>query len=142
MSSSESINATSLRDVTRLNTALPCMRGATLKSTVVLLLCLVLVEPEALAQDPNQPPPTSELRRHYGAKGDGEADDTVALERWLAGLQPGQRAYADAGTYRFVRPLHLSTATISLAGAGPYQTVFVYDGPTGAGDIFTVGDGH
>ena len=75
----------------------------------------------------------------FGAVGDGIADDTAAIERWLNSLQEGKVASAPAGTFRFTRPLYISHDAITIRGAGLYQTVFMFAGESTTGDLITVG---
>jgi hypothetical protein len=72
----------------------------------------------------------------FGAKGDGLADDTAALQ---AALDTGRPVCVPAGTYVVSAPLTFitrstayTTGSISLRGAGPFATLFdnrVADGP-------------
>jgi len=76
----------------------------------------------------------------FGAVGDGKADDTNAVQKWLAALTPGTRGYAPAGVYVIQSPLKSTTPRISIVGDGPYQTVFAYAGTDTNADIFTIQD--
>jgi hypothetical protein len=78
------------------------------------------------------------LRRDYGATGDGKADDTAALQRALDDLIKHDKAcvlYVPAGTYRLtatvktVRKVHTDCMGVSVIGADPARTVLRWDGP-------------
>lgn len=77
----------------------------------------------------------------FGAKGDGVADDTIAISNWLTAIGAGEVGYAPAGTYRFTSALSKATQRFCIIGDGPYQTVFLYDGENATNDIITIGDG-
>jgi hypothetical protein len=80
--------------------------------------------------------------RQFGAKGDGTADDTAAIRRWLAAIPEGGAAYAAAGKYRFTQPLVAPVRNrIAITGDGAQQTVFVYGGSSTTIDLLTIGDG-
>lgn len=57
--------------------------------------------------------------RRFGAKGDGKADDTAALEFALAAANavPGV-VHLPAGTYRLSRPLTITAGGVVLRGDG------------------------
>ena len=76
--------------------------------------------------------------RDFGAVGDGKADDTNAVRQWLGALTPGTRGYAPAGVYVIHSPLESATPRISIAGDGPYQTIFAYAGTDPNVDILTI----
>jgi hypothetical protein len=55
----------------------------------------------------------------FGAVGDGSTDDTAALRRALAALQPGQELFLPAGrTYRHTDTLRLTVPGTTIAGTG------------------------
>src|SRR5262249_29769281 len=81
-----------------------------------------------------------DLRRDFGAVGDGIADDTDALQRALDSLQPptGPPAlFLPAGTYRITRCLeirrtaHDESTDLLIVGEHPTNTVLRWDGPAG-----------
>ena len=81
-----------------------------------------------------------DLRRDYGAVGDGKADDTAAIQRGLDDLVKHEKAcvlYVPAGTYRLtgtvstVRKAHTDCQGVALVGEDPARTVLRWDGPEG-----------
>lgn len=84
-----------------------------------------------------------DAKRDYGAKGDGVADDTAALQRALNELgQTGKPSvvYLPAGTYRIASTLRLTGSTsstnigwggVGIVGESPELTRIVWTGPTG-----------
>lgn len=78
------------------------------------------------------------LRRDYGAIGDGKADDTAALQRALDDLTKHEKAcvlFIPRGTYRLtatvktVRKEHSDGMGIAVIGEDPATTVLRWDGP-------------
>lgn len=84
-----------------------------------------------------------DAKRDHGAKGDGVADDTAALQRALNELgQSGKPSvlYLPAGTYRIASTLRLTGSTsstnigwggVGIVGESPELTRIVWTGPTG-----------
>ena len=69
-----------------------------------------------------------------GAVGDGQADDTAAINRALAALSPDTRPvlYFPAGTYRITGTLTLAARqNVAIVGADPAAVTLVWDGPAG-----------
>lgn len=54
--------------------------------------------------------------RRQGARGDGVADDTAALQKALDALQPGQWLVFPPGTYRHLKRLVVSRPGVTLVG--------------------------
>jgi hypothetical protein len=85
-------------------------------------------------------PSWRDLRRDYGAKGDGKADDTDALQRALSDLIKHEKAcvlYVPAGTYRITRTVkttrkaHTDCMGVAVIGEAPATTTILWDGPAG-----------
>ncbi len=74
----------------------------------------------------------SNLKKLYGAVGDGTADDTEAIQRALNELgKPGHSPvlWIPSGTYRITNTLMLiSNINISIVGEDPATTTIVWDG--------------
>lgn len=79
--------------------------------------------------------------KDFGAVGDGSADDTAALQAWLAAITAGKVGYAPAGTYKFTSALSKAASRIAVVGDGAYQTIFKYAGASTTIDLLTIGDG-
>ena len=85
-------------------------------------------------------PSWRDLKRDYGAVGNGKADDTKAVQRALDDLVKHEKAcvlYVPAGTYRHtetektVRTAHSDCQGVSVLGEDPARTVFRWDGGKG-----------
>jgi len=63
----------------------------------------------------------ADVKANYGAKGDGVADDTGAIQQAINACPAGQVVYIPAGTYRLNGALTI-TKGIVLRGAGPKLT--------------------
>ncbi len=91
----------------------------------------------------------ADAQRDYGAKGDGVADDTAALQKALDDLGPKKPAlYLPAGRYRITHSLLLKGSPasggfglggVALMGNTPETTQIIWAGP--AGDPMLVQDG-
>ncbi len=85
-------------------------------------------------------PSWRDLKRDDGARGDGQADDTAALQRALDELTRHTNAcvlYLPAGVYRLtgtvktVRLAHTDGQGVALVGEDPNRTILRWDGPKG-----------
>lgn len=84
-----------------------------------------------------------DVKRDFGAVGDGKADDTDALQKALDALRPHDRAsvlYLPAGTYRITRTLTTVRRAhqdnmVSIIGDDPAKVTIKWDGPAG-GTLF------
>lgn len=80
-----------------------------------------------------------DVKRDFGAVGDGKADDTNALQRALDALRDHKRAcvlYLPTGTYRLTRTLTTSRKEhqdnmVSILGEDPAKVTLRWDGPEG-----------
>jgi hypothetical protein len=118
------------------------------------LAILLLAVPGAAAAGPQGGAPNDEeflgpfpnwadLKRDYGAAGDGKADDTAAWQKALDDLRQERRArsvlYVPAGTYRITQTIrmprekHNEGIGSGIYGEDPEKTVLKWDGaPDGA----------
>lgn len=75
------------------------------------------------------------LKRDYGAKGDGQADDTTALQKALDDLKLDNKPkvlYLPAGTYRITQGLQMiSHYGVGVIGEDPDTTIIKWDGAPG-----------
>lgn len=85
-------------------------------------------------------PSWANLKADYGAVGDGQVDDTAALQKALDDMRPatGPRVlYLPAGVYRITRTLnvlreaHTESMGLSILGEDPATTILRWDGPEG-----------
>jgi hypothetical protein len=111
----------------------------------VLVLALTLLAwPERAAADDFAEefvgpfPGWADLKRDYQAVGDGDADDTPAIQRALDELRKsserGTRAvlYIPAGTYRLTRGLTMTSHIyVAVVGEDPARTSLRWQGPEG-----------
>ena len=95
----------------------------------------VTAGPSAPAQDDEFVGPFrswTNLKTQYGAAGDGQADDTAALQKALDALAtPGQSPvlFIPIGTYRITRTLALAyNISVNIVGEDPATTRIVWDG--------------
>ncbi len=66
----------------------------------------------------------------FGAIGDGNHDDTAALQSWIAACESdsyggGREGYVPAGQYRRTRTLTFAKRYITIRGAGPWASQIV-----------------
>jgi hypothetical protein len=71
----------------------------------------------------------------YNAKGDGETDDTEAIQAALTAAQPNQVIYLPASTYLISNTLNITNANVSIRGDGPSSTIIKYNGGSGGVSI-------
>ncbi|MDQ3815003.1 MAG: DUF4955 domain-containing protein [Armatimonadota bacterium] len=70
-------------------------------------------------------PPVKVNVRDFGAKGDGEADDTQAFVRAVEAVQDGA-VLVPAGRYKITDILYIRKSNVVLRGEGPDKTVLVF----------------
>lgn len=79
--------------------------------------------------------------RHYGARGDGMADDTGALQRALrSGAKKGATIDLPCGIYRITASLEVATSNLSIRGSGECTTLKI-DGRNSFAAIKVAGRG-
>jgi len=76
----------------------------------------------------------------FGAKGDGQTDDTQALKKWLAALSITRSGYIPAGNYLFNTTLKKAGDGITIRGEG-YASILTYVGANTTVDLIDFGDG-
>ncbi|HZU34809.1 MAG TPA: glycosyl hydrolase family 28-related protein, partial [Gemmataceae bacterium] len=114
----------------------------------LVLLCACIVIPRSQAATDEEfigPFPSwRNLKRDYGARGDGQADDTTALQKALDDLVKHERScvlYIPQGTYRLtrtvktIRKVHTDCQGVAIIGADPATTILKWDGRQG-GTLF------
>jgi len=115
-----------------------------MKAVAVVLLiavCPWLASASAEEEFAGPFPSWRDARRDYGARGDGQADDTAALQRALDELIKHTNScvlYLPAGTYRLtatlktVRKAHTDCQGVAVIGEDPLRTVLHWDGTNGS----------
>jgi len=85
----------------------------------------------------------SNLKRDYGAIGDGVADDTEALQEALNELGQGKHSatlFIPKGVYRITKGLTMtSQMDVAVLGEDPASTIIRYDGPDGGTMLYCNG---
>src|SRR5215207_5824621 len=79
------------------------------------------------------PPARWNLKRDFGAKGDGRTDDSQALLNAVRSIKAGV-LYLPKGTYVIARRIDISRGNLILRGAGPKETVLYF--PHSLTDLF------
>lgn len=83
-----------------------------------------------------------DVKRDFGAIGNGQADDTDAIEAAISAAREagqGAIAYLPSGRYRVTRPLHLTGGDYYVGGCG-FHTEVHWGGPEDGGPVFAVHD--
>jgi len=79
-----------------------------------------------------------DLKKNYGAIGNGISDDTTAFQKGLDDLVEHKKhcvLFVPKGTYRITRSLvtkrnsHLDCMGVSIIGEDPESTILIWDGP-------------
>jgi len=118
---------------------LPAVRSVL---TIGSLLGLVAQAAPASVEEFVGPFPSwANVKADYGAAGDGQADDTAAIQKALLDVRrldsPKRVLYLPAGTYRITDTLKLERIShneplgMSIVGEDPEKTVLRWDGPAG-----------
>lgn len=80
--------------------------------------------------------------RMFGAFGNGLADDTAAINNWIAYWFLTKVVYVDAGKYKFTVPIIAPSCDGGeIIGAGFADTIFLYTGANTTNDLMVFGDG-
>ncbi len=107
------------------------------RDIVVLIACLVPVAARASEEEFVGPFASwLDVRRDFGAVGDGKADDTAALQRALDEIREHKRScvvYLPAGTYRISQTLKTARQAhqdnmVTIVGEDPAKVVLEWDG--------------
>jgi len=105
---------------------------------VFAFACAVAAQPDEEFVGPF--PSWRDLKRDYGAKGDGAADDTAALQRGLDDLVKHTNScvlFVPAGKYRLTqtvrtaRKAHTDCMGVAVVGEDPAKTTLAWDGAEG-----------
>jgi len=116
-------------------------RFAVIAFAVVIWAGMGVVADEPAGEEFVGPFPSwRDLRRDFGAVGDGKADDTAPFQRALDGLVKHTDScvlYLPPGTYRLtdtvrtIRKAHTDCQGVAIVGEDPARTVLRWDGPKG-----------
>jgi hypothetical protein len=107
----------------------------------ILAIVLLCVRPVVAAEEEfvGPFPSWADVRRDYGARGDGKADDTAAIQKALDDLRQYKKfcvLYFPAGTYRITATVKTTRkghtdCMCSIVGEDPERTILRWDGPPG-----------
>ena len=108
-------------------------------ANITLLACLAPTAPAAEEEFVGPFASWLDVRRDFGAAGDGKTDDTPALQRALDEIREHKRAsvlYLPSGTYRLTRTLTTARKAhqdnmVTVVGEDPAGVVLRWDGPDG-----------
>jgi len=84
------------------------------------------------AEIPNAPA-RWDLKRDFGAKGDGRTDDSPSLLKAVRSIKEGV-LYIPKGTYVIAKPIDIKRGNLVLRGAGPGETILYF--PNSLTDLF------
>lgn len=117
------------------NSVLTALRGV----AIGFIVCFTSLSLPASEEEFVGPFPSwCNLKRDYGAVGDGKTDDATALQRALDELTKHKKAcvlYIPAGTYRLTvtvqtkRKEHTDCQGVAVIGEDPSSTILLWDGP-------------
>ncbi|MBV9926083.1 MAG: hypothetical protein JOZ96_13780 [Acidobacteria bacterium] len=79
------------------------------------------------------PPARWDLKRDFGAKGDGRTDDSEALSKAVASIKGGV-LYIPKGTYVIAKRIDIDRGNLVLRGAGAGETILYF--PNSLTDLF------
>lgn len=71
------------------------------------------------------PPAGWDLKRDFGAKGDGRTDDSQSLLKAVRSIKEGV-LYIPKGTYVIAKPIDIKRGNLVLRGAGPGETILYF----------------
>jgi len=108
-------------------------------AVVMLLACFASTSPGAEEEFVGPFASWLDVRRDFGAAGDGKTDDTPALQRALDEIREHKRAsvlYLPAGTYRITQTLTTARKAhqdnmVTVVGEDPASVALRWDGPEG-----------
>ena len=108
--------------------------------SLIALASLPVISAEPSDEEFNGPFPSwLDVKRDFGAVGDGKADDTAALQRGLEEMREHKRAsvlFIPAGTYRITQTLITARKAhtddmVAIVGEDPATVTIKWDGPDG-----------
>lgn len=114
-----------------------------MRSCFLILVALLIISSRTCraADEFNGPFPSwADVKRDYGAVGDGKADDTAAIQKALDDLREHKKhnvLFFPAGTYRLTQTVqtlrkdHTDCMGVTIVGEDPATTILRWDGPAG-----------